>query len=69
MFLYYFGTNGTPYCNGYNSTDFSKRLSGVVFNGLGNSHSEVGPVAMFPGEREGDVYVGTATVTSSQYQH
>ena len=52
-------------CIGYSLTDFKYRLNGVMLTGT--SHPDVGPVAMFPGEKEVDVYVGTATVTPVQY--
>ncbi|XP_065900650.1 plexin-A2-like isoform X2 [Dysidea avara] len=49
-------------CSGYNVTDFTNTLSGVMLSG--NAPSEDDPVAMFPGEAEGDVYVGTVALGS-----
>ena len=47
-------------CSGYNVTDFNDTGSGVMLRSTANSQTD--PVAMFPGEVEGSVYVGTAVV-------
>ena len=52
-------------CSGYNVTDFTDTSSGIMLSG--SAASEDDPVAMFPGEAEGDVYVGTAALGSSVY--
>ena len=52
-------------CSVYNVTDFNDTLSGVML--LDSAESDDDPVAMFPGEAEGDVYVGTAAVTDRAY--
>jgi len=52
-------------CSGYNVTDFNDILSGIELSG--SAASEDDPVGMFPGEAEGDVYVGTAAVSTGQY--
>jgi len=52
-------------CSGYNVTDFNDTLNRVWITG--DATSENDSVAMFPGEAEGDVYVGIAAVTTGQY--
>ena len=52
-------------CSGYNVTDFNDTVSGVMLRGTANSQTD--PVAMFPGEVAGSVYVGTAVVQPGQY--
>ena len=52
-------------CSGYNVTDLSDTVSGPMLSG--SLVSEDDPVAMFPGEVQGSVYVGTAAVQTGRY--
>ena len=52
-------------CSGYNVTDFNDTVSGVTLRGIANSQTD--PMAMFPGEVAGSVYVGTAVVQPERY--